>query len=429
MNLIEKSNLTATYLNDSLALYKAVQAYNNVAMMTEDFQALLDLTVETFMGIFDIPSCMILEYFEENGTLYPIAYENFEHLSTIPEIMFSKDVLKKRYKSFTSSSNNQLSDVFVNLELSELIACPIYKNSRDFYGFIVCGKSALEDVKMPKEVFELEVFTALTNQAGFYINNYRANEQLRLEIEERKIIKAKIEEKRIALKRSNEDLEQFAYVISHDLKAPLRNITSFAQLLEHSFETELSEEAKEYLHFILTGVKQLGNLIDDLLSYSRASKKPIEFEPVELELIAESIKYNLNIAIQESEAVISYDTALPTVKASFNQMTLLFQNLVSNAIKFRQPNVTPVVKISSKVYDEKHVLLSVKDNGIGIKKEYAERVFSLFQRLHRQDEYEGTGLGLSICKKIIERHNGKIWMESEGLNKGTTFFIMLPSRL
>lgn len=429
MDSTTKSNLrTTTYLKNSLALYKAVQAYNTVAMMTGDFQALLDLTLDTFMGLFEVPNCMILEYFERDNSLYPIAYQNFEHLSAIPPIPFDINRLENRRKSFTTYTNNQLSETFVSLGLSAIIACPMYKNNGIFYGFVICGNPNTNNETIPKEIFQLEGFTALTHQAGFYINNYRANEQLRLEIEERKLAEEKIAEQTMELKRSNEDLQQFAYVISHDLKAPLRNITSFAQLLEHSFEEELSEEAKEYLHFILTGVKQLGSLIDDLLTYSRASKKPIDFEPVEFDLIVESVQYNVNIAIQESNATIHYDN-LPIINASFNQMTLLFQNLISNAIKFRQAGVEPVIHIESTIYDDKHTLLTVKDNGIGIESEYFERVFSLFQRLHRQDEYEGTGLGLSICKKIMERHNGNIWIESEGLNKGTTFFIVLPNYL
>ena len=421
-----KSNQTIAILENSVNLYKAIQYYNTTAITTTDFQTLLEITINTFTRIFDFPNCMILEYFENDNNLYPIDYQGFDKNDYIKPIPFEINDLNNLKNTFTKYSNEKLTHYFDSLQLTESVICPIFKRNGVFYGFIVCGSQELVYDKI--NILDLDAFTALSHQAGFYINNYRANEQLRLEIEDRKIAEKKVAEQTAALKRSNENLQQFAYVISHDLKAPLRNITSFAQLLKRSFPEELNENATEYLNFILTGVKQLSNLIDDLLEYSRASEKPIEFEPIEFDLIMETVKYNLNIAIQESNATIEYGE-LPTMNASYNQMTLLFQNLLSNAIKFCQSDVQPIIKISSKPYGTKNTLFTVSDNGIGIKKEYFSRVFSLFQRLNRQDEYEGTGLGLSICKKIIERHNGRIWINSKGENQGTTFYILLPNDL
>ena len=421
-----KSNQTIAILENSVNLYKAIQYYNTIAITTTDFQTLLEITINTFTRIFDFPNCMILEYFENDNNLYPIDYQGFDKNDYIKPIPFEINDLNNLKNTFTKYSNEKLTHYFDSLQLTESVICPIFKRNGVFYGFIVCGSQELVYDKI--NILDLDAFTALSHQAGFYINNYRANEQLRLEIEDRKIAEKKVAEQTAALKRSNENLQQFAYVISHDLKAPLRNITSFAQLLKRSFPEELNENATEYLNFILTGVKQLSNLIDDLLEYSRASEKPIEFEPIEFDLIMETVKYNLNIAIQESNATIEYGE-LPTMNASYNQMTLLFQNLLSNAIKFCQSDVQPIIKISSKSYGTKNTLFTVSDNGIGIKKEYFSRVFSLFQRLNRQDEYEGTGLGLSICKKIIERHNGRIWINSKGENQGTTFYILLPNDL
>ena len=421
-----KSNQTIAILENSVNLYKAIQYYNTIAITTTDFQTLLEITINTFTRIFDFPNCMILEYFENDNNLYPIDYQGFDKNDYIKPIPFEINDLNNLKNTFTKYSNEKLTHYFDSLQLTESVICPIFKRNGVFYGFIVCGSQELVYDKI--NILDLDAFTALSHQAGFYINNYRANEQLRLEIEDRKIAEKKVAEQTAALKRSNENLQQFAYVISHDLKAPLRNITSFAQLLKRSFPEELNENATEYLNFILTGVKQLSNLIDDLLEYSRASEKPIEFEPIEFDLIMETVKYNLNIAIQESNATIEYGE-LPTMNASYNQMTLLFQNLLSNAIKFCQSDVQPIIKISSKSYGTKNTLFTVSDNGIGIKKEYFNRIFSLFQRLNRQDEYEGTGLGLSICKKIIERHNGRIWINSKGENQGTTFYILLPNDL
>lgn len=410
---------------NSIKLYKALQNYNSSAIITQDFQALLNLTLDTFSTIFHFSSCMILEFFEKDSCLYPIDYKGFHYLYSIEPIPFMIQDLNHQKDCFTKKTNQYLSKYFENLKLDELVICPIFKSDTTFYGFIVCGN---HPENKNTAVVDYEVFTALSHQAGFYINNHRANEQLRLEIEERNIAKQKIAEQTKALKRSNEDLQQFAYVISHDLKAPLRNITSFSQLLQHSFPNELTPDAKEYLDFILIGVKQLGDLIDDLLIYSRASERPIEFEEVEFELIVEAVKYNLNIAIQESNAIVEYND-LPTLNANFNQMTILFQNLISNAIKFGQQDIPPIIKISSQPYDKERTLFTITDNGIGIEKEYFDRIFSLFQRLHRQDEYEGTGLGLSISKKILERHSGEIWVESDGKNQGAIFHVLLPNNL
>lgn len=423
--MMTTNDLTINNLKNAVTLYKAIQNYNSAAVVTQDFQSLLNLTLNAFYEIFHFSNCMILEYFEQDNSLYPIAYQGFDALGYIQPIPFDIQQLNNQKKGFTNLTNTTLTRYFDCLQLPEAVICPIFKSQGVFYGFIVCGNDQLTS---DFAQLDIEAFTGLSHQAGFYINNYRSNEQLRLEIEERNIDKQKIAEQTKALKRSNEDLQQFAYVISHDLKAPLRNITSFAQLLEHSFPEKLTDDAKEYLDFILTGVKQLGSLIDDLLLYSRASKKPIDFEEVEFDLILETVKYNLNIAIQESDAMIEYDD-LPTLNASFNQMTLLFQNLISNAIKFKQDDRQPIIKISSQPQDEKHTLFMVSDNGIGIEEEYFSRIFSLFQRLHGQEEYEGTGLGLSICKKIVERHKGEIWVKSKGKNQGATFFILLPNNL
>ena len=422
MNL-EQSNHQMVTFQASLVNYKAIQAYSSKAMLTDDFDILLDLSIEAFSNIFGFQDIIIFEYFDKDEMLYPIAYQGFLGLDSIPTIACSTKELNANIKGQDIFSNPKLSHQASKLLLKEGVFCPMRKSKNQFYGLILLGNSDVTSKNLTPS--ELDVFTDLSNQVSFFINNFRANEDLRLEIVERKIIEQKIEEQAAQLKRSNEDLQQFAYVISHDLKAPLRNITSFAQLLEHSFVKEIPEDALEYLHFILKGVKQLSSLIDDLLIYSRASEKQIEFEPVEFDLVMETVKYNLNISIQETDTIINYKN-LPTLDASFNQMALLFQNLIGNAVKFRQENITPIINIESKKYDDKHTLFTVSDNGIGVKSEYFNRIFSLFQRLHRQDEYEGTGLGLSICKRIMERHQGKIWVESNGANCGTTFFVLIP---
>jgi light-regulated signal transduction histidine kinase (bacteriophytochrome) len=227
------------------------------------------------------------------------------------------------------------------------------------------------------------------------------------------------------LRRSNEDLQQFAYVASHDLQEPLRAIVSFSQLLEEKYNDKIDKDGKEFIHFITDGAKKMNILIKDLLSYSRITTHANPSKIVNLEKILKEALYNLQEAIKESGAVITYDK-MPILKVDRTQFIQLFQNLLSNAIKFRreeQPRIHIGVR---KINDE--WLFTVKDNGIGIESKYFDKLFNIFYRLHTKEEYPGTGIGLPICKKIVQRYGGKIWVESE-FGKGSTFyFTIIPEK-
>jgi len=232
------------------------------------------------------------------------------------------------------------------------------------------------------------------------------------------LLKLKLEE----LARSNAELEQFAYVSSHDLQEPLRMIASYLQLLQRKYQGKLDEKADKYIYFAVDGASRMQNLINDLLEFSRVTTKAREFEPTDCKSVLDKVLFDLEVSIKENEASIS-SGSLPVVMADPVQFTQLFQNLISNAIKFRSENA-PKIEISA----EKKAgqwLFSVKDNGIGIDPKYSERIFEVFKRLNKREEYPGTGIGLSICKKIIERHGGQIWVESEP-GKGSTFYFTLP---
>ena len=226
------------------------------------------------------------------------------------------------------------------------------------------------------------------------------------------------------LKRSNEDLQQFAYVASHDLQEPLRAIISFSQLLEENYYDKLDANGKEFISFITEGAKNMNILIKDLLAYSRITTHAQAPGLHDLEDILKDALYNLQEAIKESDAVITYDE-MPTLKVDRTQFLQLFQNFISNAIKFRR-KVPPKIHIGVR---EGNVawLFSIKDNGIGIESKYFDRLYNIFYRLHTKEEYPGTGIGLPICKKIIQRYGGKIWVESE-VGKGTTFYFTIPKK-
>lgn len=225
------------------------------------------------------------------------------------------------------------------------------------------------------------------------------------------------------LARSNADLEQFAYVASHDLQEPLRTISSFAQLLARRYKGKLDADADEFIDFVVDGAARMQTLINDLLTFSRVTTRGKQFASTDCNAVMGYVKKNLELVIGETQATIDIEN-LPTVNADASQLVQLFQNLVSNAIKFRKPDVPPRIAIEAK--DQQGMIqFSVKDNGIGFEPQYADRIFLLFQRLHGKRDYPGTGIGLAVCKKIVERHGGRIWVESTP-GVGATFHFTLP---
>jgi PAS domain S-box-containing protein len=226
------------------------------------------------------------------------------------------------------------------------------------------------------------------------------------------------------LKQSNAELEQFAYVASHDLQEPLRMVASYVQLLERRYKGKLDSDADEFINYAVDGANRMRGLIDDLLTYSRVSRLGKPFEPVDLEATMEIVLSNLQASIRDANAVITHDK-LPNIIADSGQLAQLFQNLIGNAIKFhgKEP---PHIHVSVKSQETEY-LFSVKDNGIGIDPQYFDRLFKIFQRLHTKQEYPGSGIGLVICKKIVERHGGRIWLESQ-VGKGSTVYFTLKKK-
>ena len=243
------------------------------------------------------------------------------------------------------------------------------------------------------------------------------------DITERKRAEEDLKEKTEELARSNRDLEQFAYVASHDLQEPLRMVASYVQLLARRYRGKLDSDADEFIGFAVDGATHMWKLINDLLTYSRVGMRGKELKPTDCEMVLNQALNNLKVAIDEKGAVVTYDP-LPIVMADSPQLGQLFQNLIGNAIKF-QGNEAPRIHISASRNGDGWTF-SVHDNGMGISPEYSERIFIIFQRLHSRKEYPGTGIGLAISKKIVERHGGRIWVESE-VGKGATFYFTLPS--
>lgn len=247
-------------------------------------------------------------------------------------------------------------------------------------------------------------------------------EELKTSNEELVVAQENLRESIDKLKTSNRELEQFAYVASHDIQEPLRMVSSFTQLLEHRYKNKLDANADEYIEFIVDGAKRMKDLIDDLLAFSRLNTEAREFEIILMELTLDDVLINLKPQIKENKAQINHD-ALPKIMADRSQITQLLQNLISNAIKFHGDE-QPHIHISADE-SENEWTISVRDNGIGIDPDYQEQIFSIFKRLHTRQEYDGTGIGLAICKRIVSRHEGRIWVDSEE-GKGSTFYFTIP---
>lgn len=242
------------------------------------------------------------------------------------------------------------------------------------------------------------------------------------DITERKQAEQEREQVLADLKRSNEDLKQFAYVASHDLQEPLRMVSSYTQLLSERYENQLDEKANKFIGYAVDGAVRMQALIQDLLAFSRVDTRGADLKSVDAHGALGKAIANLRAVIEENDALVTTDD-LPSVDADESQLVQVFQNLISNGIKFRK-TTPPRIRISASLKD-RYWQFSVKDNGIGIDPKYKNKIFIIFQRLHTRSEYPGTGIGLALCKRIIERHRGRIWFESES-GQGTTFFFTLP---
>jgi PAS domain S-box-containing protein len=248
------------------------------------------------------------------------------------------------------------------------------------------------------------------------------------DISERLAAEAALAEQQKELERSNAELQQFAYVASHDLQEPLRMVASYTQLLAKRYQGKLGADADEFIHFAVDGAQRMQTLINDLLAYSRVGTRGKPFEPVDISEVLAVAQANLKVAIEESGAEVVVAGAMPTIDADRTQMIQLMQNLIGNAIKFRRPDSKPRVTVSAQPDPATKMWhFTVADNGIGIDPEHHERIFVIFQRLHTREHYQGTGIGLAVCRKIVERHEGKIWVES-GEGEGSTFHFTLPEK-
>jgi len=294
------------------------------------------------------------------------------------------------------------------------------------YGFQIGG---FDYIIKPVDALTLQnkvkAFITLFNQKKEIENSNcelkKANQLLSKEIARREETEVLLRNTLVDLKNSNNELEQFAYIASHDLQEPLRMVASFVQLLASRYKDKLDANANEYIDFAVDGAQRMQKMIQDLMEYSRIQTKGTNFAKVNTTNILEQVQNILSMNITETNTIIKYNN-IHSIVGDEAQLIRLFQNLIGNAIKFHGENQVEI-EITSTSMDD-FWLFTVRDNGIGMDQKYHDKVFQIFQRLHSREEFEGTGIGLSVCKRIVERHKGKIWFESK-LGEGTTFYFTI----
>ncbi|MBS0201734.1 MAG: PAS domain S-box protein [Planctomycetes bacterium] len=325
----------------------------------------------------------------------------FERLTGYSE----QELQHSTYQQLTPESWREMEGNYVAHALATGEAARFEKEYRNKSGCLI-----------PIEVV-MDVRQSASGEPGFFC-------KFVTDISERKRAESELQRTAQDLARSNLDLEQFAYVASHDLQEPLRAVAGCVQILKRRYQGQLDARADELIMHTVDGVSRMQRLIEDLLSYSRVGTQGKAFEPRDCNAILNQALANLEIAVKEANAVVTH-APLPVVKADGAQLTQVFQNLIGNAIKFRgqQP---PRIHVAVG-HRENEWVFSVEDNGIGMESEFFERIFVIFQRLHTRAEYVGTGIGLAICKKIVERHGGRIFVESEP-GRGSTFFFTVPDK-
>ncbi len=360
------------------------------------------------------------EKLRESEKLYRTIVSNIPKVAII---VFDKDLRVKIVEGDSFRHHNIQTRLFEGKTVEELRKTEgILYAKEDIEKYITLFKKALEgetniiDRSLDNQYYKNYILPVKNTK-----NEVTSVILISFDVSDFKEIETKLQRQAFELQRSNEDLEQFAYAASHDLQEPLRMVSSYVHLIERKIGETLSDDVKEFMFYAIDGVKRMQELINDILEYSRVERKGKAFSPIELNTVIQAVKFNLQKTISDNNVELIHPD-LPSIKADYSQITSLFQNLVDNAIKFKSDKI-PTIELGYTEQKNKYTFF-VKDNGIGIEKKYYDRIFVIFQRLNNRTLYPGTGIGLAICKKIVERHGGKIWVESD-VENGTTFYFEL----
>ena len=399
-----------------------------------DIQEILQTTVSELQKTFNADRVLLLQFLPDGSGKIIKESVQFGFPSILPKVMieeYCQDILPDKYSEgyvyiCEDTSNAELSSFhrafLEKYQIKANLVLPISRylpsqNSTSSVGKssqtsnrlwgLLCVQQCSQSRRWTQD--EIELLQHLVGQLNIALSQA---ELLESEITQRK-----------ELARSNAELEQFAYIASHDLQAPLQTVTNYVQLLQRRYQHRLDASGEKFIHYITDGVNRMRTQINDLLDYSRVGRQRSTFRTTDCNLVLEQAIANLRSEIEKHQAVVTYCSSLPTLIADSSQLVVLFQNLISNAIKYHSQAI-PLIKINAERQEDSWQF-SVSDNGIGIAPQYQQRIFQIFQRLHTQEEYPGTGIGLAICQKIVERHGGQIEVYSQ-LNKGSTFYFTIP---
>ncbi len=412
-------------LDEELNRFKVIQEFSQEGLFQETIEEFSTLATEYFVQAFQQPHCLFAEWGEADQ-LYVVGRFGFSGVEVPATLPVQAEDIPQR-SGFLLKESPEFAAKIDFLKLEDALVAPMYRPDNDFYGLVICGQQQPDQrFYDPIHSKDRHAFTVMATKASYLMYNFRTNELLKQEIQERRRVEQMLEAKANDLLRSNAELEQFAYVVSHDLKAPLRNVLGFADLLKRNKE-ELKPATREYINIIWEEVMRFSDIIDALLRYARVSTSSVQdMKMVDFQQLIYKIEGQLSMTLQQRQAKLSYHN-LPTLQANYRQMQQLLQNLIINAIKFTPEGRVPLIHLEAEPTQYGY-RFAVLDNGIGLQPGDRQRIFGLFQRADRDRQFEGNGLGLSICKKIVEQHKGKIWVESAGPGKGATFFFTLPAR-
>lgn len=360
-------------------------------------------------------------------------------LSSVHPIIAYKDTenrIVKANHAFAEMAGHRTPEALVGLSLYDLLPHDLAKKYHDEDLEIIRSgvpkMGVVEQVSPPNNnasYWYRSNKTPIFDEKGNAIGVVIYAEDITGEMEARQQLKASEQQQRAysrQLEESNQNLQEFAYVISHDLREPLRSITAYTQLLQRHLKNQaLSTDAQEFMQFVVDAAKRMDRQINGILEYSRVGRAVLNLEKLPLGSVLETVERNLHAQIVDTHALLDTGTVLPEIAADRMQLTLLLQNLVSNALKYRKPDAPPRIQISVERQNG-HWEFAVADNGLGIESQYLENIFGVFQRLHTNKDIEGSGIGLSICRRIVQRHGGRIWAESD-FGAGSTFRFTLPA--
>lgn len=412
-------------LDQELDRYRLIQEFSKLSLSQDQLSIFSEIAVEYFVKGFEQPRCLFAYFDHQQKCFTPLSHFGFSQQS-IPAQFTVGPQLKKVGGGGLLSTYNDIEAQLSFLVLQEALIAPLVGPDQKINGLMICGQQKKDQRFYPSITKkELPSFIVMADKTAYLLHHFKATEQLKQEIKERKKVEKMLEAKAADLLRSNAELDQYASVVSHDLKTPLQNIKGYAKILAQKYQQALNTEGTQYLQIIIEEMGRFESIINALLKYARLSTPAHEeCTPVDFQQLVEKIKVRLYLLLQEKQVEITFDE-LPTITANQYQMEQLLLNLITNAIKFTPLDRSPKIVIKAHI-EQEHAHFCISDNGIGLSSNHLQSIFKLFKRLHPSHQYEGSGIGLSICQKIVTQHKGQIWAESDGIGKGTSFHFTLP---